>query len=126
MRVGGGSGPRGPQGPKGVKGAGAAGKAKATFKVQQVDKTDAVDPDEARSALAEAWQKIAEELRDGGIADRHEAIRRAVSAVIKDRFKGLQGKGVRKIEDQIAKVLDEDPRMADRLAEQFRRLADNE
>ena len=46
--------------------------------------------------------------------------------MIKDRFKGLQGKGVRKIEDQIAKVLDEDPRMADRLADQFRRLADNE
>ena len=33
-----------------------------------------------------------------GIEDRHEAIRRAVHEVIRDRFKGLQGKGVRKIE----------------------------
>ena len=70
------------------------------------------------------WQRIAEELRDGGIEDRHEAIRRAVHAVIKDRFKGLQGKGVQKIEDQVAKVLDDDPRMADRLADQFRQLAE--
>jgi hypothetical protein len=88
-----------------------------------VDRAEAIDPDEARSALSEAWQRIAEELRDGGIEDRHEAIRRAVHEVIKDRFKGLRGKGVRKIEDQVAKVLDDDPRMADRLADQFRRLA---
>ena len=44
--------------------------------------------------------------------------------MIKDRFKGLQGKGVQKIEDQVARVLDDDPRMADRLADQFRRLAE--
>ena len=124
MRVGGGSGPRGPKGPKGVQGPAQAGKASKTFKVEQVDKTTALDPDEARSALSEAWQQIAEELRDGGIEDRREAIRRAVQAVIKDRFKGLQGKGVRKIEDQVARVLDDDPRMADRLADQFRRLAE--
>ena len=124
MRIGRGGGPRGPKGPSGVKGAQGADKAKKAFKVEQVDKTAALDPDEARSALSEAWQRIAEELRDGGIEDRHEAIRRAVHAVIKDRFKGLQGKGVRKIEDQVAKVLDDDPRMADRLADQFRRLAD--
>ena len=124
MRVGGGSGPRGPKGPKGVKGPAQTGKASKPFKVEQVDKTTALDPDEARSALSEAWQQIAEELRDGGIEDRREAIRRAVQAVIKDRFKGLQGKGVRKIEDQVARVLDDDPRMADRLADQFRRLAE--
>ena len=123
MSVGRGGGPRCPGGPKGVKGTAAAGKAKSTFKVKGVDSVTSVDPDEARSALAEAWQRIAEELRDGGIEDRHEAIRRAVQEVIKDRFKGLQGKGVRKIEDQVAKVLDDDPRMADRLADQFRRLA---
>ena len=124
MRIGGGSGPRGPKGPSGVKGTSATGQAKKTFKVEQVDKTTTLDPDEARSALSEAWQRIAEELRDGGIEDRHEAIRRAVHAVIKDRFKGLQGKGVQKIEDQVAKVLDDDPRMADRLADQFRQLAE--
>ena len=124
MRVGRGGGPRGPKGASGVKGATGPTKSKAAFKVEQVDKATALDPDEARSALSEAWQRIAEELRDGGIEDRHEAIRRAVSEVIKDRFKGLQGKGVQRIEDQVAKVLDDDPRMADRLAEQFRRLAD--
>jgi len=124
MRIGRGSGPRGPRGPKGVKATSGAGKAKAAFKVKGVDKVDKVDPDEARSALSEAWQKIAEELRDGGIEDRHEAIRRAVHAVISDRFKGLQGKGVRTIEEQVAKVLEDDPRMADRLAEQFGRLAE--
>ncbi len=124
MRIGSGGGPRGPKGASGVKGAAGPTKAKAAFKVEQVDKTDALDPDEARSALSDAWQRIAEELRDGGIEDRHEAIRRAVSEVIKDRFKGLQGKGVQTIEEKVAKVLDDDPRMADRLAEQFRRLAD--
>ncbi len=124
MRIGSGSGPRGPKGASGVKGAAGATKAKAAFKVEQVDKATALDPDEARSALSEAWQRIAEELRDGGIEDRHEAIRRAVSAVIQDRFKGLKGNGVKRIEDQVAKVLDDDPRMADRLADQFRRLAD--
>ena len=121
MRVGGGSGPRGPKGASKV---GGPNKAKKAFSVQGVAKTDAVDPDEARSALADAWQRIAEELRDGGIADRHEAIRRAVHEVIKDRFKGLKGRGVRNIEGQVAKVLEDDPRMADKLAEQFRRLAE--
>jgi hypothetical protein len=103
-----------------------AGKAsKASFKaaVDAVKTVDGVDPDEARSKLAEAWQLIAEELRDGGIEDRREAIRRVVSEVIKDRFKGLKGQGVKTVEAQVAKVLEDDPRMAAQLEDQFRRLA---
>ena len=83
----------GRKGPKGRQRPAQTGKASKTFKVEQVDKTTALDPDEARSALSEAWQQIAEGLRDGGIEDRREAIRRAVQAVIKGPLQRVAGQG---------------------------------
>jgi hypothetical protein len=123
VRVGRGNGPRGPKKSGPAEKTGKAGKASFQAAVDAIKNVDSVDPDEARSKLAEAWQAIAEELRDGGIEDRREAIRRVVSEVIRDRFKGLKGQGVKTVEAQVAKVLEDDPRMAAQLEDQFRRLA---
>ena len=121
------------QGPKGPKGSGKAGAAKggggAKFKaavdaVRSVDRADAVDPDEKRSSTVDAFQAIAEELASGELKDRRAAIHAAVRAVIKERFKGLKGRGVASLEEQVADLIDRDPRMASQLADQFRQLAE--
>lgn len=127
MRIGGSRGPGGPKGPKKTEGAKKTSGAdfKATVEAAAaVDAVDTVDPDEPRDELLARFQAIAEGLRDGELEDRKAAIKQVVHAVIEERFSGLQGKGVLDLEDKVADVLDKDPRMAAKLADQFRRLAE--
>ena len=124
MRIGGPRGPSGPKGPKKADGPKRTSGADFKAKVEAAGAVDAVDPDEPTNTMVEAFRSIAEGLRDGEYEDRKGAIKELVHAVIEQRFKGLKGKGLDQLEDKVAEVIDKDPQMATKLADQFRRLAE--
>jgi len=124
MRIGGPRGPSGPKGPKKAEGPKKTSGANFKAKVEAAGAVDAVDPDEPANTMVEAFRAIAEGLRDGEYEDRKGAIKELVHAVIEERFKGLSGKGLESLEEKVAEVIDKDPQMANKLADQFRRLAE--
>ena len=124
MRIGGPRGPGGPRAPKKTDGPKKSSGADFKAKVEAAGAVDSIDPDEPQNAMVEAFRAIAEGLRDGEYEDRKGAIKQLVHAVIEERFKGLRGKGLESLEEKVADVIDKDPQMATKLADQFRRLAE--
>lgn len=124
---------RGPSGPgRGAK-AGAAGKAKGAKGVRgagfaqmvgragEVESTEAVVR-EMRSALLDELMGVAKDLAQGK-QDKSETTKRFVSAVIRDRFKGLKGKGIKRMEESVTDLIERDEELAQKLHSQLLRMA---
>jgi hypothetical protein len=119
MAVGGvGRGGRG-GGVKGPSGAGGAGKAGSTFKVtgnEGAGKAESlVGPSRAAGAdpVTASLSQIAKDLASGAIASKSEATQKAVHTILEK--KGLLGKnpkGNKRMVQQIADTLEDDPRLA--------------
>jgi hypothetical protein len=75
-----------------------------------------------RSALLEELMGVAQELAESG-ADRREGTKKFVSAVIRDRFKNLKGKGVSRVEESVTDLIERDENLAARLHSQLQKLA---
>lgn len=137
MAVGGvGRGGRG-GGPKGPGGAGKASGSGATFKVSGnegagkaeslVGASRAAGTGEAAGVagadpITASLQQIAKDLASGSIANKSEATRKAVQTILQK--KGLLGKnpkGNKKMVDQIADTLEDDPRLAAALERTWQR-----
>lgn len=127
MGVGGvGRGGRG-SGPKGTGGAGKAQGSGSTFKVSGNDaagKAESLVGASRAAGTGEAsgvgaadpvtasLQQIAKELASGSIANKSEATRKAVLTILQKKgMLGKNAKGNKKMVDQIADTLEDDPRL---------------
>jgi len=105
--------------------AGAAGKAKkgkgASFagKVARAEKADSTEAmaRNVRSALLEELLGVAKELAESD--DREATTKRFVSAVIKDRFQGMNSKDAKRAEDAVSDLINQDEHLAQRLQSQL-------
>jgi len=105
---------------KGAKGVKGANFAEMVSRVGGAETTEAVAR-EVRSALLDELMGVAKELAENG--DRREGTRKFVSAVLRDRFKSLKGKGVGKVEESVTDLIERDEAFAQRLHSQLLRLA---
>ncbi|MBN2359909.1 MAG: hypothetical protein JXR83_10680 [Deltaproteobacteria bacterium] len=124
---------RRPSGPtRGAK-AGGAGKARGAKGVrgtefaQMVGRAGEVESTEAlvrhmRSALLDELMGVAKELAQGK-QDKSETTKRFVKAVIRDRFKGLKGHGIKRMEESVTDLIERDEEMAQKIHSQLLRLA---
>lgn len=112
--------------------AGGAGKAKGAKGVagakfaDMVSRAGGAESTEAmarhvRSALLDELMGVAKELAENG--DRREGTRKFVSAVLRDRFKNLKGKGASRVEESVTDLIERDEALAQRLHSQLMRLA---
>lgn len=119
----------GPSNTRRGKRAEAAGKAKkgkgASFagKVARAEKADSTEAmaRNVRSALLEELLGVAQELAE---SDNKEAsTKRFVSAVLQDRFKGLNSKDAKQVGDAVSDLINQDENLAQRLHSQLAKLA---
>lgn len=109
--------------------AGAAGKAKkgkgASFagKVARAEKADSTEAmaRNVRSALLEELLGVAKELAESD--DKEASTKRFVSAVIKDRFQGMNSKDAKQVGEAVSDLINQDENLAQRLHSQLAKLA---
>ena len=82
-------------------------KGKGAKFAEKVAAADAADSTEAmarnvRSALLDELLGVAQELAESG--DKEESTRQFVSAVIRDRFKGMKGKDAKKVGEAVSEM----------------------
>lgn len=109
--------------------AGAAGKAKkgkgASFagKVARAEKADSTEAmaRNVRSALLEELLGVAKELAESD--DKEATTKHFVSAVIKDRFQGMNSKDAKQVGEAVSDLINQDEDLAQRLHSQLAKLA---
>jgi hypothetical protein len=125
-------GPRGPSGPGKtggtstfkVGGTGATSGVAAKTAVAGAAGTDAAD---ALAAIRSEISTIAAGLKNGTIASKAEATQKVVQMILekKSLLGGAKGKGAKKLVQQIADTLQDDPRLAAALERSWSRASDS-
>ena len=106
---------------KGAKGVRGAGFAQMVGRAGEVESTESMVR-QMRSALLDELMGVAKDLAQGK-QDKSETTKRFVKAVIRDRFKGLKGNGIKRMEESVTDLIERDEELAQKLHSQLLRLA---
>jgi hypothetical protein len=122
MRIKGGPKTTRAQGAAKAKKAGKAGKADFSGLVGDEPLDTEEEARKVRSRLMEELSDLADEVASGETT-KEEASRKFVGMVIKDRYGNEAGKGAKKMEENIADLVEDDPNFVSRLHSQLKKLS---